>query len=120
MVAFMLLADLVRGKNVALYATRRRVAPERHAVSRCSVHVPAHIALILIVSRGAGAGIGGDCAPGNSNHNRFYAAAPSVAWAVEVTDAGHFQFLDHQTTLQQAVCLQVRAPRGLVGVLGNT
>jgi hypothetical protein len=45
--------------------------------------------------------------PGTSNHNSFYAASPSVAWQVEVADAGHFQFLDRQSPLQQALCLQV-------------
>jgi hypothetical protein len=48
--------------------------------------------------------------PGNANYDRFYAAAPSVAWQVQLHDAGHFQFLDTQTALQQAICLQVSIP----------
>ena len=56
----------------------------------------------------AGGGVGGDCAPGNSNYRLFYDSAPSAACEVVVSGSGHFQFLDRQSLLQQAVCAQVR------------
>lgn len=56
----------------------------------------------------AGGGLAGDCAPVESNHNKFYAAAPGVAWEVVIADCGHFQFLDRQSLVQQAICGQVR------------
>jgi hypothetical protein len=59
----------------------------------------------------AGASLGGDCVPAAANYERFYGAAPSVAWEVVVANAGHFQFLDSQTLLQQAVCAQVQVTR---------
>ena len=46
--------------------------------------------------------------PSAANYQRFYAAAPGAAWEVVVSNAGHFQFLDGQSMLQQAVCAQVR------------
>lgn len=57
----------------------------------------------------AGGGVGGDCAPTGSNYRQFYDAAPSVAWEVVVSGGGHFQFLDRQSLLQQAVCRPVRS-----------
>ena len=58
-----------------------------------------------------GASLGGDCVPTGSNYERFFDAAPGVAWEVVIANAGHFQFLDSQTLLQQAICLQVRRMR---------
>jgi hypothetical protein len=56
----------------------------------------------------AGGGIGGDCAPLGSNYDKFYTAAPGVAWELVIADTGHFQFLDKQSLVQQAICGQVR------------
>ncbi|NJR43296.1 MAG: hypothetical protein HC767_12205 [Akkermansiaceae bacterium] len=43
-----------------------------------------------------------------SNYDKFYTAAPGVAWEVVIADCGHFQFLDKQSLVQQAICGQVR------------
>ena len=40
----------------------------------------------------------------------FYDACTAPAWMVSIPDAGHFQFLDKQTSMQRAVCTQGRVP----------
>lgn len=40
----------------------------------------------------------------------FYEACTAPAWMVSVEQAGHFQFLDKQSSMQRAVCAQGRAP----------
>jgi pimeloyl-ACP methyl ester carboxylesterase len=45
-----------------------------------------------------------DCVPPASNYARFFSALPGPACLVELPQAGHLQFLDRLTTLQQAVC----------------
>jgi hypothetical protein len=57
---------------------------------------------------GAGGGIGGDCVPVESNHEKFFAAAPGTAWEIVIEECAHFQFLDRQSLVQQAICGQVR------------
>ena len=39
----------------------------------------------------------------------FYEACSAPAWQVAVSDAGHFQFLDAQSTMQRAICATGRA-----------
>ena len=39
----------------------------------------------------------------------FYDACSAPAWQVAVSDAGHFQFLDAQSTMQRAICATGRA-----------
>lgn len=57
-----------------------------------------------------GSSLGGDCVPANANYSKFYAASPGTAWEVLLNDTGHFQFLDRQTIVQQAICAQGLAP----------
>ncbi len=43
-----------------------------------------------------------------ANYRRFFEAAGDAAWEVVLSDAGHFQFLDSQSTLERAICAVVR------------
>ena len=47
---------------------------------------------------------GGDCAPKGSNYLDFVRESSENSWGVEITGAGHFQFLDNATFVQRAVC----------------
>eukprot|EP00798_Chlamydomonas_sp_ICE-L_P004261 gene4261-14373_t len=51
-----------------------------------------------------GAGVGGACAPEQSNYRKFYEASNSPSWEVLIRNAGHFSFLDDQSPFQRAVC----------------
>lgn len=51
-----------------------------------------------------GAGRNKDCIPAAGNYAAFYVAAPPPAALLTVRQAGHLQFLDTLTTLQQSVC----------------
>jgi len=53
-----------------------------------------------------GSELGVDCAPIEANFRNFFDAASSIAVEVTIENSGHFQFLDQQSTLQRAVCLQ--------------
>lgn len=53
-----------------------------------------------------GSGKGADCAPRESNYTNFFDATNDSAWEVVVKEAGHFQFLDDQSSIQEAVCIQ--------------
>ncbi|GMH41771.1 hypothetical protein BSKO_09681 [Bryopsis sp. KO-2023] len=53
-----------------------------------------------------GSGKGSDCAPRESNYKGFYEAAKQATWEVVLKDAGHFQFLDREDSIQRAVCVQ--------------
>ncbi|KAL3132591.1 hypothetical protein ABBQ32_009124 [Trebouxia sp. C0010 RCD-2024] len=57
-----------------------------------------------------GSGLGGDCAPKAANFRLFYEACTAPSWMVSVEQAGHFQFLDKQSSMQRAVCAQGRLP----------
>ncbi|GAQ77704.1 Hypothetical protein KFL_000020650 [Klebsormidium nitens] len=51
-----------------------------------------------------GGAFGGDCAPPDANYRQFYNASSSPSWEVVIREAGHFQFVDNASTLQDAVC----------------
>ncbi len=51
-----------------------------------------------------GSGLGGGCAPSESNYARFFDASRGPSWEVDIRDAGHFSFLDQASPLQRAVC----------------
>ncbi|GBG71967.1 hypothetical protein CBR_g10904 [Chara braunii] len=51
-----------------------------------------------------GAEITSDCAPSDANYRQFFNAAAAPSWEVVVKDAGHFQFVDEPTLMQNAVC----------------
>ncbi|KAG2491734.1 hypothetical protein HYH03_009897 [Edaphochlamys debaryana] len=51
-----------------------------------------------------GGGVGGDCAPRQSNFRRFFAASGAPCWEVAIPEAGHFQFLSELSPLQRALC----------------
>lgn len=53
-----------------------------------------------------GGGKAADCAPRESNYRKFFDATTDNAWEVVLKDAGHFQFLDGQSSIQEAVCIQ--------------
>lgn len=57
-----------------------------------------------------GSGRGGDCAPRDANYSGFYEACSAPAVELVLADAGHFQFLDEQSTLDRAVCTVGRTP----------
>ncbi|DBA93619.1 TPA: hypothetical protein ACH3X3_013696 [Trebouxia sp. C0006] len=57
-----------------------------------------------------GSGLGGDCAPKAANFRLFYEACTAPAWMVSIEQAGHFQFLDKQSSMQRAVCAQGKVP----------
>ncbi|KAA6427900.1 MAG: hypothetical protein FRX49_02562, partial [Trebouxia sp. A1-2] len=73
-----------------------------------------------------GSGLGGDCAPKAANFRQvamnhqsfpcieasllFYEACTAPAWMVSIEQAGHFQFLDKQSSMQRAVCAQGKVP----------
>ena len=40
----------------------------------------------------------------------FYEACTAPSWLVSVEQAGHFQFLDKQSSMQRAICAQGRLP----------
>lgn len=78
---------------------------------RCYIRFPSAVAAMQSGSRSIpivviGGGQSVDCAPAESNYTRFYDAAKSVALEVVLNEAGHFQFLDDQNTLQKSVCVQ--------------
>lgn len=43
-----------------------------------------------------GSGLGGDCVPKDSNYNVYYEAASGPAWLVEISNAGHLQYLKNR------------------------
>lgn len=51
-----------------------------------------------------GGSLSADCAPRDANYHMFYDACAAPAWQAVVPSAGHFQFLDEQSTLDRAVC----------------
>jgi hypothetical protein len=51
-----------------------------------------------------GAGRNRDCVPPFANYQQFFKVMPGPTWLVVIQQAGHLQFLDQMTTLQQAVC----------------
>ncbi|GIL43493.1 hypothetical protein Vafri_955 [Volvox africanus] len=58
-----------------------------------------------------GAGRGGDCVPRAKNFRVFFKACRGLCTMVTLQDAGHLQFLDHNSgSLQQSFCV---AGRGL-------
>lgn len=40
----------------------------------------------------------------------FYEACTAPSWLVSLEQAGHFQFLDKQSSMQRAICAQGRLP----------
>jgi hypothetical protein len=61
-----------------------------------------------------GAGRNRDCVPPAASYARFFSALPGPNCLVELQQAGHLQFLDRLSTLQQSVCSLGRVGRGEV------
>ncbi|GAX79658.1 hypothetical protein CEUSTIGMA_g7099.t1 [Chlamydomonas eustigma] len=61
-----------------------------------------------------GSGLGGVCAPTESNYSHFFEASRGPAWEVDIRDAGHFSFLDQESPLQRAVCPEGDSDAGAV------
>jgi len=63
-----------------------------------------------------GAGLGGDCAPVNSNYDCFYEAIRRLAWLIVIPTAGHAQFLDPDGLgqVQRTVCGRGKVDDALV------
>eukprot|EP00884_Botryococcus_braunii_P023347 jgi/Botrbrau1/9697/Bobra.0201s0027.1 len=51
-----------------------------------------------------GGAVASDCVPVSANFRKFYDVCVGPAWEVVIRQAGHFQFVDEQSTLQRAIC----------------
>lgn len=61
-----------------------------------------------------GAGRNRDCVPPFANYQQFFKVMPGPTTLVIMQQAGHLQFLDQMTTLQQAVCSVGKVGQGEV------